>query len=132
MPVAIPNGGGDQDPTSSQLAAYRAATATPSGNQTAQEQALIAEIEGKVQAIAQGWEDSGGTGGRQALVALEVADFAGRLEAARLQAINQWAKEAGRGSRKAQTEMHGADTVYMVELARLLFELRERLNDSPY
>jgi len=132
MPAAIPNGGGGEDPTSSQVAAYSAALAKVAGSRSAQEQATITEIEAKVQAIAQGWADSGGTGGRQTAVALEVAGFIGRLEAARLQSVNQWAREAAKGSRKAQAEMHGADTEFIVELARLIFELRERLNDSPY
>lgn len=132
MPVAIPNGGGGGDPTTPQLAAYAAALLKPAGDQTAAEQATIAEVESKVETIASGWQDSGGTGGRQTAVALEVAAFVGDLEARRVASVNQWAKEAAKGSRKAQTEMHGADTPSLVEVARLIYELRERLNDSPY
>ena len=135
MPAAIPNGGGGSDTTTSELAAYSAAKAKPPGNQTAQDQKVIATVEQSVTTVAGGWVDTGGTGGRQSSIALEAADFAGRLEADRVQAINQHAEEATGGShkaKKAQSEMHGADTKYLIELARTVFELRERLNDSPY
>lgn len=131
MPVAIPNGGGDSDPTTSELAAYHSSKAA-SGDSSGQEQDIVKAVEAKVEAVAAGWIDSGGTGGRQAAVALEIAEFTGDLEARRMASINQWAQAAAKGSRKAQTEMHGADTPSIVNLAKLLFELRERLNDSPY
>lgn len=135
MPVAIPNGGGGSDPTTSEAAAYSQAKNKPPGNQTAQEQALVQSFEAAVTGIAQGWQDSGGTGGRQAAVALRVAAFAGELSALRNAAVNQYAEEAASETakaRKAQAEMHGSDTQAFVALARLLFELEERLNDSPY
>lgn len=131
MPIAI-NGGGAGGPPTAQAAAYAAALAVSPGNQNASEQAVIAAFEGTILELAGGWDDSGGTGGRQAAVALEVAAFIGNLEAARLASVNQWAKEAAKGSRKAQAEMHGADSLAIAEIVRLLYELRERLNDSPY
>lgn len=131
MPVAIPDdeGGG---PTTGEAAGYAAALEVPPGDRTAAEQAAIAAFEAKMAAISGGWKDSGGPGGFQAKVALEVGRFVGQLEAARQQSVNQWAKEAARGSRKAQAEMHGADSASLVTLARLVYELRERLNVSPY
>lgn len=135
MPAAIPNGGGGDDPTTGELAAYNSATSKANGDQTASDQQVIADVEAKIAAIAGGWVDSGGTGGRQAQIALEVAAFSGQLEADRLAAVNQWAptaSKAGPQARKAQAEMHGADTKSIVEMYRLLLELRERLNDSPY
>lgn len=131
VPAAIPNGGGGGDPTTSELAAYNSAKSKPPSEQTAQDQETIKELEAKLATIAAGWEDSGGTGGRQEAVRLEVAAFAGRLEGARLASINQWARSAAAGgpqSRKAQSEMHGADTEFIIELARLLYELRDRVN----
>jgi hypothetical protein len=134
MPIAIVEG--DTGGTStSQLAAYSAAKNKAAGDQTAQEQQIVAAVEASVNQAAQGWTDSGGTGGRQAAVALEVARFTADLEARRVAAVNQYATDASGGTlkaRKAQSEMHGADTQTIVELARLVFELRERLNDSPY
>jgi hypothetical protein len=136
MPIAFVNGTTPQNPKTSEVAAYAAAKEKVAGDRTAQEQAAITSVEAEVTRVAGGWQDSGGTGGRQAAVALDVLDFASRLDGARKQSINQHAEKAqggaGRQARHAQTEMHGADTEFFIELARLLFELRERLNDSPY
>lgn len=129
------NGGGGASTTNSQAAAYQAATSKAAGDQTAQEQAVVQEYEAAFTAIGEAWVDSGGTGGRQAAVALEVAAFTAELEARRNAAINQHAEKAVGGTlqaRHAQTEMHAADTQTLIDLARLVYELRERLNDSPY
>lgn len=131
MPAAIPNGGGGGDITTSQVAAYHAAISKPAGSQTAQEQAIVKEVETKVTQVAGGWIDSGGAGGRQAAVALEVARLVGKLEADRVASVNQWAPDATGSSakaKKAQTEMHGADTPTIAEMLRLLFEIRDRMN----
>jgi hypothetical protein len=135
VPAAIPNGGGGSDVTTAQLAAYSAAKSKSAGDQTAQEQATVAAVEAAVQTVAQGWQDSGGPGGDQAAAAIEVAERLGRLEAKRVQVINQHAEKASGGtqeSRRAQAEMHGADTEFFHEVLRELIELRQRLNRSPY
>lgn len=135
MPAAIPNGGGGGDPTTGESGAYNNAISKDPGDQTAADQQLIQSFEQRVQAIGDARADTGGPGGHQAAVALEVGRFAGALEARRKAAVDQYAPEASGGTlkaRRAQSEMHGADTQSLVELAWLLFELRERLNDSPY
>lgn len=135
MPTAIPNGGGEDDPTTSEAAAYNAAISVPPGDRTAQEQATIEDYEAKVQTVGNGKVDSGGTGGRQAAVALEVGRTIAKLENDRKKSIRQWAQKAASGgpnARKAQEEMHGSDTATMANLLFLLYELRDRLNSSPY
>lgn len=135
MPTAIANGGAPDDPTTSEAAAYNVAVSKPAGDRTPEEQAVVDDYEGKVTAIGNAKVDSGGPGGFQAAVALEVGREIARLERNRKRAIDQWAKQAARGgpgARKAQAEMHGADSETLAKLMFTIFELRERLNASPY
>lgn len=131
MPNLWVNGGAPPVKTS-ESAAYGAALTKSPGDRTAEEQRVIASVEARIEAIAGGFQDSGGTGGRQAAIALEAAGFMAELEAARVASINQWAHDAAKGSRKAQAEMHGADSKFLLEIVKLLYELRERLNDSSH
>lgn len=129
MPVAIPNGGGS-DVTTPELTAYANAQAKSPGDRNAAEQGAIDTVDGKVDGIAGGWVDSGGPGGFQFDVRREVTAFTARLEAARAEAINQYAKSSD--PRKANREMHGADSQFIVEIYRQLLEAINRLNASPY
>jgi hypothetical protein len=135
MPTAIPNGDPSDDPTTSEAAAYNSSISIPAGDRTPEEQATVDEYEGKVTRIGAGKTDSGGTGGRQAAVAVEVGRTIAEMERNRKKSIDQWATKAARGGpevRRAQSEMHGADSATLSSVLFLLYELRERLNDSPY
>lgn len=128
MPVAIPNGGGD-DITTSDLSAYNAAVSVSGGDQTADESGLVSDVEERAERIAAGWTDSGGAGGYQQAVALEVLQRGAALQAEIDKSVRQWAKQ---GRERALTEMLGPLVKALVERDRLLLELRERLNGSPY
>jgi len=92
-------------------------------------QQVTAETNEKVAAISQGWQDSGGPGGNQQAVATEVATRAAQLQAELTRVVRQWAKP---GRERALTEMLGVIAGAIAERDRLLLELRERLNASPY
>jgi len=139
MPIVIPNGG-TGDITSSELGGlsnpytdYRDKTQTftdpPGGNLTPQETQLISSVETKLSAIVQGWVDSGGPGGHQQAVSREILRRAALLQGDVLASVRQWAKP---GRERAMTEMFGVLTRALVDRDRLLLELRERLNASPY
>lgn len=135
MPAAIANGGSTDEPTTSQAAAYNQATSKAPGDRTPDEQAVVDDYEKKVAAIGNTKKDSGGPGGHQAAVALEVGRTIAELERNRKKSIDQWAREASRGgpgARKAQAEMHGSDSETLAKMLFLLYELRDRLNASPY
>lgn len=143
MPVVIPNGGSD-DITSAELGAYESSLALndvwrphdltfpreiPTGNATPQENAVIDSVEEKLDAIAEGWIDSGGPGGYQRAVSREVLRRAALLQGDLSASVRHWAKP---GRERAMLEMFGVLTRAIMERDRLLLELRERLNASPY
>lgn len=138
MPVAFPNG--DNAITSAELGGlsnpytdYNTGTQTfsdpPSGNRTPQEAQLIQRVEEKLDAVVQGWVDSGGPGGHQQAVAQEILRRAALLQGDLMASVRQWAKP---GRERALLEMFGVMTAALVDRDRLLLELRERLNASPY
>ena len=141
MPTAIPNGGSAGSITSAELGGYLGALAlqlvnsnqtflNPStGNVTPQEAELISNVEEKLDAIAQGWVDSGGPGGKQRLVAREILRRSALLQGDLTASVRQWAKP---GRERALLEMFGVLTKAIADRDRLLLELRERLNASPY
>lgn len=139
MPVVIENGGGG-DVTSSELGGianpytdYLDKTQTfadpTTGNLTPQESQLISHVEQKLDVIAQGWIDSGGPGGHQQAVSREILRRAALLQGDLLLSVRQWARP---GRERALIEMFGVLTKALVDRDRLLLELRERLNASPY
>jgi hypothetical protein len=142
MPTAIPNGG-TGDITSSELGAYSTAVdvseAWRSGNQTfatigtgsqtVQEAEVVSNVEEKLDAIVEGWIDSGGPGGYQRAVSREILRRAALLQGDLSASVRQWAKP---GRERAMLEMFGVLTGAIMERDRLLLELRERLNASPY
>jgi len=139
MPVAIPNGGGG-DITTSELGGisnpytdYNDKTQTftdpVSGNFTAQETQLISSVEEKLDAIVEGWIDSGGPGGHQRAVSREVLRRAALMQGNLLASVRQWAKP---GRERALLEMLSVLSAEITSRDRLLLELRERLNASPY
>lgn len=140
MPIVIPNGGPSGSITSSELGGlsnpytdYRDKTQTfsdpPSGDYTPSEVQLISNVEQKLDAIVEGWVDSGGPGGHQQAVAYEVLRRAALLQGDLLGSVRQWAKP---GRERAMLEMFGVLTKAITDRDRLLLELRERLNASPY
>lgn len=146
MPTVIPNGG-QGDITSAEVTAYGGGTlrgdrprttfdpailgtTTPTGGDLSPEEVqVISNVEEKLDIIVQGWVDSGGSGGRQQAVAHEILRRAALVQGDLLSSVRQWAKP---GRERALLEMFGVLTKAMVERDRLLLELRERLNDSPY
>ena len=128
MPIAIPNGSGDAI-TSAELTSYASVIHPFQGDLTAQQQQVRDDLEGRVTEIAQGWTDSGGPGGHQTDVALEVLERAALLQGDLAKTIRQWAKP---GRERALMEMFGLLTKALVERDRLLLELRNRLNDTQY
>ncbi len=140
MPVVIPNGG-TEDITSAELGAYGASvqpvgnpdtmavTTSPTGNLRAPEAQVVSRVEQKLDAIVQGWVDSGGPGGYQQAVSREVLRRAALMQGNLLASVRQWARP---GRERAMLEMFGVLTKEIVNRDRLLLELRERLNASPY
>jgi len=140
LPTVIPNGGGG-DITSSEIIALvsglnlvwdndtQEASSGGGGGQTQAETQLVSEVEAKLEAIATGWVDSGGSGGRQQAVAHEILRRAALLQGDLSGSVRQWAKP---GRDRALMEMFGVLAKAIVDRDRLLLELRERLNDSPY
>lgn len=149
MPTVIPNGGSN-DITSAEVSGYYGGVlgAGPnrptttwdpailsgdssggSGGQTSQEVQLVSSVEQKLDVIVQGWVDSGGPGGFQQAVAPEILRRAALLQGDLLASVRQWAKP---GRERALSEMFGVFTKALVDRDRLLLELRERLNASPY
>lgn len=140
MPVVIPNGGGG-DITSSELIALvsgldllvnnqtQEITSGGGGAQTQSETQLVNSVESKLQEIAVGWVDSGGPGGHQRAVAHEVMRRAALLQGDLSKSVRQWAKP---GRDRALMEMFGVLVKAVADRDRLLLELRERLNASPY
>lgn len=146
MPNVIPNGGtgditsaevgaylgsklGDADPRSTWDSTIRGTNTPTTGNQTTAEVQIVQEVEDKLDAIVQGWVDSGGPGGHQQAVSREVLRRAALMQGNLLQSVRQWAKP---GRERAMLEMFGVLTKEIVDRDRLLLELRERLNASPY
>lgn len=145
MPVVIPNGGSAI--TSTEIAAYGPGTfggtlptttfdprikgtVTPTtGNQTASEVQVVNNVNDKLDVVVSGWIDSGGSGGRQQAVAREILRRAALLQGDLQLSVRQWAKP---GRDRALMEMFGVMTKAVVDRDRLLLELRERLNSSPY
>jgi hypothetical protein len=128
MSTVIPNGGGD-DVTTGDLGAWDAVSTIPGGDQTSEESDITSDIEARVGRIAAGWTDSGGPGGFQQDVALEVLQRAAALQGEINLSVRQWAKQ---GRERALSEMLGPLVKALVERDRLILELRERLNASPY
>jgi hypothetical protein len=142
MPTVIPNGGSD-DITSAELGGYSTAADVSeawrsadqtfvtlgSGSQTVQEAEIVSSVEEKLDAIVEGWIDSGGPGGYQRAVSREILRRAALLQGDLVSSVRQWAKP---GRERAMLEMLGVLTKALVERDRLLLELRERLNNSPY
>lgn len=155
MPVVIGDGGGSVTSvggvitsigggiTSAELGGYYGGsiadyneatqTFTPSaqgtGSFTPPEVALVATVEEKLEAIASGWVDSGGPGGHQAAVATEILRRVALLQGDLNRSVRQWAKP---GRERALLEMMGVLVGAIHQRDRLLLELRERLNASPY
>jgi hypothetical protein len=127
MPTAIPNGGSAI--TTSELGAYYAVSSIASGQQTSTEAGIATEIDEKAAAVSQGWEDSGGPGGFQADVAAEIVTRAAVLQGQVQASVRQWETP---GRERATMEMMGSLMQALIERDRLLLELRERLNASPY
>ncbi len=146
MPTVIPNGG-PGDITSAEIAGYgpgkfggvdprttfdptiRGTTTPTTGDQTSSEVQVISDVEDKLDVIVTGWIDSGGPGGHQQAVAREILRRAALLQGDLQTSVRQWAKP---GRDRALMEMFGVMTKAIVDRDRLLLELRERLNDSPY
>ena len=128
MPTAIPDGGGD-DLATNDLQAYNAVKNIPEGERTAEQAELAEDIEAQAAALAQGWDDSGGPGGFQVDVSAEVLLRAATLQGQVQSSVRQWAKQ---GRERAMLEMLGSLQQALIERDRLLLELRERLNASPY
>jgi hypothetical protein len=129
MPIVLANGGGSKI-TSSEITAYAAATkAATTAQQTSEEQAVVTSVEEKLVAISASWVDSGGAGGNQRAVSGEVLTRAGELQNDLASTVRQWAKP---GRERALMEMFGTLTKHLADRDRLLLELRERLNGSPY
>ncbi len=99
------------------------------GNVTPQQASVVNHVEQKLDAVVSGWVDSGGPGGHQQAVAHEILRRASLLQGHLLQSVRQWAKP---GRERAMLEMFGVVTQAMVDRDRLLLELRDRMNDSPY
>lgn len=140
MPTVIPNGGGD-DITGSEVLAHGAATrafwnqynqtfSEPGrGGMAPPEVQVVNAVEEKIDLIAQGWVDSGGPGGYQRAVSREILYRAALLQGDLASSVKQWARP---GRERALLEMFSVLTKALVERDRLLLELRERLNVSPY
>jgi hypothetical protein len=141
MPIAIPNGTAAGAITTSELGGYGGATGAttnssnqtttvqPGGNQTPAEVALVSSVDDKLAAIVTGWVDSGGPGGHQAAVSQEILRRAAFLQGDMLASVRQWARP---GRERALLEMMGVLSAAIISRDRLLLELRERLNQSPY
>jgi len=128
MPNAIPNGGGE-DISTSDLAAYNAVVNLAPGSQSASDEGISTEIEEAAAVLASGWTDSGGPGGFQRDVAAEVLVRAARLQGQVQSTVRQWESP---GRERATLEIMGSLMVALIERDRLVLELRERLNASPY
>ena len=142
MPSVIPNGGSD-DITGAELGGYSAALdisgawrpgdqtfVTPkTGNLTSPEAQVVSRTEEKLEALVQGWIDSGGPGGHQRAVSREILRRAALMEGNLRKSVRQWAKP---GRERALSEMFSVLVAEISARDRLLLELRERLNNSPY
>lgn len=128
MPTVIPDG--DNRITSAEVTAYGGAQqAKVAGTFGSTEQAVQERVEAKLAQLSSGWRDSGGSGGKQQAVAPEVLSRAAELQTTLADVVRQWAAP---GDERALMEMFGVLTKAIVERDRLLLELRERLNASPY
>jgi hypothetical protein len=125
--VAIPNGGGD-DIGIGDLQSYNSIRQNPSPPNSTEE-GITQDVEQRLDAIAGGWEDSGGAGGVQIDVSREVLERAAALVGQLQGAVHRWETP---GRQRAQIEMIGSLVQALTERDRLLLELRERLNASPY
>lgn len=126
----IAKDGADSEITSSEINAYRAAKdQAAAGLQTAAGQNVETSVDVKVAQIAGSARDSGGSGNYQAAVMPEVMDRAAELQGNLAQTIRTWAKP---GHERGLLEMFGQVVGALVEKDKLLLELRERLNNSPY
>jgi hypothetical protein len=96
---------------------------------TAQSQQVKKEVDTKLAEISAGWEDSGGTATHQKDVAPEVLARAAEIQSNLAATVRAWAKP---GRERALMEMFGVFTAALADRDRLLLELRERLNVSPY
>ena len=140
MPVVIPNGGGD-DITSTEISAYAGGsladyasgsqtfTEFPTGDRMPQESKVISAVDAKLDAIAQGWIDSGGPGGLQRANSREVLLRSALLQGELISSVRQWSRP---GRERALLEMFGVLVKALADRDRQLIELRERLNQSPY
>jgi hypothetical protein len=127
MPLVFRNGTGV---TSAEISAYHGASQQKAaGVISAAGQGITQEVEDKVDEISNSWTDSGGTGHVQKDVAPEVLARAAAVQGQLASTVRQWAKP---GRERALLEMFGVLTQALGERDRLLLELRERLNASPY
>lgn len=123
MPSAIPNGGGGEDLTTSDLVAYNSSIANTGGGQTATEAEVTADVEERVQRLAAGWTNT------PSVDPIEVLARAGALSGNLAAAVRQWARP---GSERRMLEMIGSLTEELTKRDRELLELRARLDASPY
>src|SRR3990167_10745331 len=104
MPVVIPNGGVG-DITGSELGGYvggslsdyhegtQTFSDSPTGDLTPQEAQLVSSVEEKLDAIVQGWVDSGGPGGHQRAVSREILRRAAPLQGGKLKSVRHLNKQ---------------------------------------
>lgn len=109
--------------TAPEVAAYQTAQATPPGEQTAAEQAVVAAVEAKLSVISVDWNAI------QQAVNSEVLIRAAQLQKSVTDIVRQYSLPRQSGP---QSEMFSVVTNAMVERDRTLLELRERLDASPY
>jgi len=120
--VNILDGGGEEI-SSGELQGYAGAIETASGNQTPAEINLTEATRRKLDTIKGDWNAT------QQAVALEILTRAAELQRDLLDSVRQWAKP---GRERALLEMLAPLVTHLTERDRLLLELRQRLNASPY
>lgn len=135
MPVVIPDGGGEEQITSSELTAYAAARyekntitgqyeARPSGATGSQALAVSDSVESKLATIAENhWNVT------QQQIQAEVLERGAILQAQLTESVRQWAKP---GRDRALLEMFGVLTGALIKRDREILELLARLEGSPW
>lgn len=141
----IPNGGGGGI-TQGDLGAYvgdqvnlranipdfwnpNSPTPPTTGSVSPEQAQVISNVDQKLDAIVSGWVDSGGPGGYQQAVAHEILRRAALLQQNVNRSVRHWAKP---GRERALAEMFSVLVQAVADRDRLLLELRERMNASPF
>ena len=116
--VFVFEGDGPNSIPAPQVAAYQQAAAIPQASRTTEEQQVVDAVDAKFANVIGSWNAI------QRDVSPEVLAFATSLQGDMTRVIRQY---AGPGRERAYTEMFSTVTARMVEMERVILELRERV-----